>query len=325
MNWSTTKWADLIALPFRARRQVSKGFPEWTVAQNGIFVSLAGKRIPIIGSACAQNSAIAHKTSLYEAVEHLLGRAAVHSDDRWLDAQQGVGEQMSPTRTRLSQVMPRPDRWSARVTDGTGLAVHTDYDAARRHAVAELLERTLLAQLWYGVGLPMQSANPPQCEDHCQARTWALDGGSLWFAVADTTDYTLPAYALGAAVRHDRGSAVTHALSEAVMLLDSAQSGASPTHVQDAARQRAYSLAGPLALERREHLDQMIEATTAADIQGPTDLWLHARIRPHDVVVTVVLTGPDWFLVRATAENALLIRDARCRPELSGVISDPLC
>ncbi len=64
---------------------------------------------------------------------------------------------------------------------------------------------------------------------------------------------------------------------------------------------------------------------TATDVQGPSDLWLYARIRPRDVTVTVVLTGPDWYLVRATAENALLIRDARGRPELSGIVSDPLC
>lgn len=136
-----------MALPFRSRRQVSRGFPEWTIAQNGVFASLADKRFPVIGSACSRDSAVAYTTSLYEAIERLLTRVAAHSEDRWLDAQRGVEEQLSPVRIRLSQVLPRPDPQSARVTDGTGLAVHTDHNKARYHAVAELLERTLLAQL----------------------------------------------------------------------------------------------------------------------------------------------------------------------------------
>jgi hypothetical protein len=255
----------------------------------------------------------------------MLTRVATYSEDRLVDAQKGVGEQTAPVRIRLSQVLPRPDPQSARVTDGTGLAVHTDHGSARSHAVAELLERTLLAQLWYGDGLPMQPVSMLEGNDHCQARTWAMDGGDAWFAVADAVNHTLPAYSLGAAVRLDRDSAVTHATGEAVMLLDSAQRGARPPHVQNIARQRASSLAGPLALRRREHLDRMIVRSRPTDVQGVTNLWLHARIQPQDVTVAHVLTGPDWVLVRATAESALLLRDARHRHEFSNVVSDPLC
>ncbi|MCA1707102.1 MAG: YcaO-like family protein, partial [Actinobacteria bacterium] len=293
MNWSTTKWAELLALPFRSRRQVSRGFPEWTIAQHGVFASLAEERFSVIGSACARDSEAAHTTSLFEAIERLLTRVAAHSEDRWLDAEQGGGEQISPVRIRLFQVLPRPDRQSTRITDGTGLAVHTDYNAARNHAVAELLERTLLSQLWYRVGLPLQPVSPPLYRDHCQARTWVLGGGKVWFALADAVDHSLPAYSLGAAVRDNRDSAVTHSLSEAVMLLDSAQGGASPPHVQDLARKRASSLVGPLALRRREHLDRMIGRAQSTDVQKLTNLWLHAQIQPQDVTVARLLTGPD--------------------------------
>ncbi|MGH3912537.1 MAG: YcaO-like family protein [Pseudonocardiaceae bacterium] len=314
-----------MALPFRSRLQVSRSFPEWTIAQSGIFLSIADRRFPVIGSACSRDSRVARTTSFYEAIERLLTRVAAHSEDRWLDARQGVEGQMSPVSVRLSQVLPRPDPQGILVTDGTGLAVHNDHDSARSHAVAELQERALLAQLWYRGGLPMRRVSLPQDGDHMNARTWVLDGGDMWFAVADAINYKQLAYALGAAVRDSRDSAAAHALSEAVMVLDSAQRGAIPPHVQKLARQRASALAGPLAMQRREHLDGMIERACSTNVEGFANLWLHARIRPQDVTVAHVLTGPDWTMVRATAENALLLRDARHQHEFSHIVSDPLC
>lgn len=326
VNWSTTRWADLLALPFTPRQEASQSFPQWVVAQKGMFLSLSGGRLPVIGSACSRDPVVADTTSLYEAVERLLTRACAAGDDRWLTGHRAADAAVT-VRESLAAVLPWPDSGSTRVTDGTGLAVHRDPAAAETHAVWELLERALVTRLWYGPGLALQPVSPTLRQGRCALRAWTLIGADGCFAVADAYDPDGPAHTLGAAVRGDPARAVEHARAEAVMLLDSAQRGCMPTHVQHAARARAGTIAGPLAPLRRAHLEQAADRLqrTGLAARGIWTLWRHAAVDPGDVAVFTILEGPDWVLVRAVADNVVLPRDARHRPDYAHIVSDPLC
>lgn len=325
MSWSTARWADLLALPFTPRQEVSRTFPQWVVAQKGMFLSLSGSRLPVVGSACSRDPVVADTTSLYEAVERLLTRACAAGGHRWLTGHLAA-DATATVRESLTTILPWPDPGSTRVTDGTGLAVHRDRVSAETHALWELLERALVAQLWYGPGLALQPASPTLREGRCELRAWTLTGTDGWFAVADAYDPDGPAYTLGAAVRGDPARAVEHAQAEAIMLLDSAQRRSIPPHIQHAARVRARTLAGPLAPLRRAHLEQAADRLQQADpaTRCPQSLWRHAAVDPGDVAVFTILEGPDWVLVRAVADNVVLPRDARSLPDYAHIVSDPL-
>ncbi|WP_416211086.1 YcaO-like family protein [Frankia sp. Cr2] len=264
--------------------------------------------------------------SRYEAIERLLTRSAAAGDpDRLLPTWKYADASQSGSRL-LSGVVRWPLRVGGPATDGTGIAVHRDRRSAVLHAVFELLERTLLARLWYGGGIPFDGSAVEMVPEGIRLEVWCQIGHDVSFAVAEAHDNHLETLTLGAAVRSTATDAVEHARAEAIMLLGSVRERAVPSHIQAEARERAAGLRGPLAAIRSAYLRSKIrEAQSEVATRGTSDLFALAGVKPGDVDIAEIFSGPDWIFLRAIDDGALLIKDARRVTSPSSIVPDPFC
>ncbi len=324
--WSSRSWSDLLALPFVERCGSPAGVDGWTVVQHGLFLRTSRGTVPVIGSACARDAARARDVSRYEAIERLLTRSAAAGDpDRLLPTWKYADASQSGSRL-LSGVVRWPLRVGGPATDGTGIAVHRDRRSAVLHAVFELLERTLLARLWYGGGIPFDGSAVEMVPEGIRLEVWCQIGHDVSFAVAEAHDNHLETLTLGAAVRSTATDAVEHARAEAIMLLGSVRERAVPSHIQAEARERAAGLRGPLAAIRSAYLRSKIrEAQSEVATRGTSDLFALAGVKPGDVDIAEIFSGPDWIFLRAIDDGALLIKDARRVTSPSSIVPDPFC
>lgn len=222
---------------------------------------------------------------------------------------QGDNKDGTPaTARRFESIVPRPWHDTYRQgQDATGLAIQTTAAAAQCAAERELLERALLAAIWYGT-------DPIRCDvaDHTfvttgRLRTYSFPCQLGFFSLAAWHDPRHQIFVTGSAVRGSLHDAIEHALAEAVMVFDGVWLGNTPRYFTRASRDRYASLRGDLHASRAEHMEARLAGGGGA---GSNTLDVSG-----DGIVSYRLI--DWdgvSLVRAVSDRIQTTSTLRARP-----------
>jgi ribosomal protein S12 methylthiotransferase accessory factor YcaO len=124
--------------------------PGFYIARTGIIFRIGHMECRAIGFGCSADRAVARTSSMWEMFERLLMTAEVTGrPERLVQGRKPDGGVV--VRKAFNEVVPRPWQSTYRIgCDATGLAIHRSVDDATVVAIAELVERAINAQAWYG-------------------------------------------------------------------------------------------------------------------------------------------------------------------------------
>ncbi|OIJ85370.1 hypothetical protein BIV25_44165 [Streptomyces sp. MUSC 14] len=263
---------DLQGLPVRQHEHVPACAPEFLSVSAGLQFSIAGRRHSALGFGCSRRAERARHSALWETYERLLMVAELSGSlGRPV---QGHDKDGTPTATRaFEHVVARPWHDTYRPgQDATGLAVHTTASAAQRAAERELLERALLAAIWYGSAPLHSEVTEHPCVTTGRLRTYSFPCRLGFFCLAAWHDPHSQIFVTGSAVRDSLHDAIEHALGEAVMVFDGVWQGKTPRYSTQASRDRYASLRGDLHAARAEHVESRLTAQ-GDDAGAPSDAY----------------------------------------------------
>ncbi|MFE2551076.1 hypothetical protein ACFXGI_21385 [Streptomyces sp. NPDC059355] len=245
---------DLRRLPVRRHEHAPACAPEFLSVSSGLGFSIGGQRHAALGFGCSRSPERSRDSALWETYERLLMVAEISGSlGRRVH---GTTRSGATTGSRpFEDIVPRPWHSTYRPgLDATGLAVHATTPAARLSAERELLERTLLATIWYGTEPLPSEITDHSCVTRGRMRTYTFGCRLGFFSLAAWHDPDSEIFVIGSAVRESREQAVEHALSEAVMVYDGVWEGRTPRYHTSLSRGRYESLRGELHVPRARHL-----------------------------------------------------------------------
>lgn len=119
-----------------------------------------------------------------------------------------------------------------KAADANGLGCHFLPDKAAQHAVLEIIERHLLAQIWYFETEIFEILADPYFQNSWRVRYYSVKGETpLAIAIVDNLENGI--WVLGSAIRWPFEQAMQHAKNEAFMLLESSLSENGQSYSKD--------------------------------------------------------------------------------------------
>ncbi|MEV4432767.1 hypothetical protein [Streptomyces sp. NPDC049585] len=245
---------DLHRLPVRRHEHAAACAPEFLSVSAGLTFSVDGQQHSALGFGCSRTPEQARRSAQWETYERLLMVAELSGSlGRSITGRIKGGNPVA-THT-FEQIVPRPWHDTYRPgQDATGLAVHTTVEAAQQAAERELLERALLAAIWYGTTPIPSRITEHTCVTTGRLHTYSFPCRLGFFALATWHDARSQIFVTGSAVRDALHDATEHALGEAVMVFDGVWQGKTPRYTTHASRQRYASLRGDLHAPRAQHM-----------------------------------------------------------------------
>ncbi|MFK0223765.1 hypothetical protein ACIQWN_36970 [Streptomyces vinaceus] len=174
--------------------------------------------------------------------------------------------------------------------------MHGTAAAAQKAAARELLERTLLAVIWYGTAPLNSTVIEHSFVTTGYLRTYSFPCQFGFFALAAWHDPHHQIFVTGSAVRDSLDEATEHALGEAVMVFDGVWQGKTPRYSTRAAIERHASLRSELHAARSAHVEGRLAGSqqgAASMLQVPTD----------DIVIYQLIEWDGVQLVRAVSKQ----------------------
>ena len=287
---------DLHRLPVRQHEHAASCAPEFLSVSAGLTFSIAGQQHSALGFGCSRAPEQARQSAQWEIYERLLMVAELSGSLGRPVTGRGKDGRPAATQT-FEHIVPRPWHHTYRQgQDATGLAVHTTAEAAQRAAERELLERALLAAIWYGT-----TSIPSQITEHTCVTTGRLHTYSFpcrlgFFSLAAWHDPRSQIFVTGSAVRDSLHEATEHALGEAVMVFDGVWQGKTPRYSTRASRERYASLRGELHLSRSQH----VQTRLADERAGPSHPF---EVPGEDIAFYSLIEWEGACLVRAVSHR----------------------
>jgi len=193
------------------------------LAKSGIFVKSGQHNTYVYGFGFNEVKENAKRASQFEALERLWATYAFHQDKKNF-----IGYSLktpnecrifSPSQVLIGSVLTSEEKSA----DANGLGCHPAIDQAVNHAVLELIERHLLAEIWYEDGLVFEIKEKALIrEDGWQVRFYTSLGIDVPLAIAIVSNTDKSVWVLGSALRESLSQSSEHAKNEAFMLLESA-------------------------------------------------------------------------------------------------------
>ena len=160
--------------------------------------------------------------SQFEALERLYSNRAFHQNkENFLGYSLHMPNEFrtfSASEVLVSSILT----FEEKSADANGLGCHPDIDQAKKHAILELIERHLLAEIWYGNGLISEVKEKVIREDSWQVRFYTSFCLDVPLAIAIVNNFEGSVWVLGSALRESFLQSMKHAKNEAFMLLESA-------------------------------------------------------------------------------------------------------
>ncbi|MEO1054938.1 MAG: YcaO-like family protein [Bacteroidota bacterium] len=207
-------WDELMNLPFSvAKWDLPFGMTNY---RSGIVINFNEIECKMIGSACARSPSNALLRSKCEALERLISRLIRdYSSDFIINKVNRNGEVIKESGCKYSEIFRIKQN-----EDSTGIALHKDLKESLQHGYFELIERSLLAEFWYGNGLPLTKANEEKLEG-AVLTTWIAKLRSKTLAICEIYDSKNGFQTFGSAVRNKTEDAMQHSIQEVLMLYSS--------------------------------------------------------------------------------------------------------
>jgi hypothetical protein len=308
---------DPSSLPITERCDPSIVVPGWQVARAGVVVSgLAGGPRFFGGFALDRRAESARQRARGEVFERVL---ALHEICSPIARQLPLLAWPSLRRcgeVSAAEVTLAPSGPNGRGAEGLGYG--TSLRMAAEHAVHELLERDLAANVWYE-GTPLRAFVGAQfgCALDLQLYTVTDSVKPFVLAVYDAPD--AGAFVCGTAVREDLASASRKATEEVALLLETIHRGDDGPANSNETRARIAGLHGPLSDIRRSRI---VELLRTGDRKTEA-----IALDPHvldEVTIAVLWASEGHWVVRARHPRARSLPAARSRAPAT-CVSDPFC
>lgn len=211
-------------IPVRTIAHSSQFFPDFFLAKSGLkYKNNSEKSRLLCGFGFSKNKEQAIHSSQFETIEHFYATYDAHQDHikkntffTGVNFTTSTEKTFLPSETVLGPV-PKEIGNSA---DANGLGCHTSYERAVEHAILEIIERHFLAQIWYGPLMISEIADAHTTLTHFRIRLFTPHTPIVPMAIAVVDDLQNGIWALGSAARLNMEAAITHAVQEAMMLIE---------------------------------------------------------------------------------------------------------
>ncbi len=193
------------------------------LAKSGICFKSEQTKNYIYGFGFNEDKEKAIMASKFEALERLYATNAFHQNIKSFEGYSfeipNRYKTFLPSEVLISNTLT-PGEKSA---DANGLGCHQDLNYALNHAILELIERHLLAEIWYGNDLVYEIEEKTIIRnDGWHIRFYTSFCFDVPFVIAVLTNFNKNIWILGSALRESFLQSLEHAKNEAFMLLESA-------------------------------------------------------------------------------------------------------
>lgn len=239
-------------VPLKTLISISSKSKNYFLAKSGICVKSEHCDTYAYGFGFNKVQEHAKIASQFETLEHLWATYAFHCSKKKFNGNSFVmpmkSRVFSPSEVLISSIIT-PGEKSA---DANGLGCHPVKDLAVNHAVLELIERHLLAEIWYGDGLVLEIKEKIlSCEDDWEVRFYTSFDFEVPLAIAIVSNQDKGVWVLGSALKETLLRSLEHAKNEALMLLESAYIEDGIAYSKDI-ENRLSSLKNKYFFQRRE-------------------------------------------------------------------------
>jgi|SRR5579859_983413 len=214
-------------------------------------------------------------------------------------------------------------------SDASGLSWASNFDRACMHAFFEVLERHLLAEIWYR-GRSITKLDRRLIGEF-SADVYTVPTERLVpFALAVLSDRFRQRLVCGSAVRSSLIDAIEHSISEAIMLMDGVLRQDIGSITNESTRARVLSLSNhKLSIARWQYIERQVDRTersaTPLRCLGALDDILKAIFNGSEPELQIanLYSSDQGHLVRALIPKALHLNVARAT--IPCAIPDPFC
>lgn len=213
-------------IPLKTVVNESQIFPDFFLAKSGIKFSNGSRKSRLIsGFGFSKNKDQAINSSKFESLEHFystydFNQNYINKNKVFggMNLTNGAQRVFLPSEVVLG---PVPEE-IGKCADANGLGCYAFYEKAVEHGTLELIERHLLAQIWYGPMLVTEMPEACLTVSRFRIRLFTPCAPFVPMAIAIIDDLQEGIWALGSAARLCMESAIEHAIEEAMMLVESA-------------------------------------------------------------------------------------------------------
>lgn len=209
--------------------------------------------------------------------------------------------------------------------DANGLGCHYLLEHAVKHAVLEVVERHLLAQIWYGNCQMYEIINANFIFDSSwKIRCYCTNNTSVPMAIVTVDNLEKGIWVLGSALRWPFDQAIEHAKNEAFMLLESSLSEKGYAYSKEI-DERLFSLKDPIISNLRNTYfnSKVLDKIEKPKCDEALDIILKKTIGMEALWIFPLHASQNINVVRAISESAQNPRWFRSKKNLTP--PDPFC
>jgi len=209
-------------VPIKTLLSSSKYSQGHFLAKSGICFKSMEKENYIYGFGFNEISEKAKKASQFEALERLYATRAFHQNIEHFEGHSleapNKNKIFHPSEVLISNL----STFTTKSADANGLGCHYNIDQAINHAILELIERHLLAEIWYENGSVFEIKEKALIhQDGWHIRFYTSFSSDVPLAIAVLMNLDENVWVLGSAIRESLLQSIEHATNEAFMLLES--------------------------------------------------------------------------------------------------------
>jgi hypothetical protein len=201
--------------------------------------------------------------------------------------------------------------------DATGLAYHRDRSEAVEHAICEVVERSLFAEVWWRDAGLLEVGEPESLGGGFTFRTFCLDDDPIPpFVFGTAYNETERVWVCGSALDPNPADAVEHAKEECCMLLDNFFSGNETLAYQSdpEKERRLQTIQSGLSSERHDHvMDKRSGSASEFPQISTVDAIVDAYCSGETIRIATLWEDESHCVVRALCDGLLDVNEVRER------------
>lgn len=322
-----------LKIPIKTILNQSNFTPDFFLAKSGVcFKDHEGNNIRVNGFGFNRDKIKATKSSQFEVLEHLY--ALYSFQKKALSCKESFTAYSWVNKNenkifKTSEVLIGPFPYEVdKSADANGLGCHTIYNQAIDHSIFELIERHLLALVWYENELVVEIKNEKNIiNNRFNIFHYTLFSKQIPFVITILSDLEKGIWILGSALRHSFAEAMEHSTNEALMLLESTFTENGNSYSEDSKKRLKLLRDKEFCLIRNEFFLKKNNGRKNFDLyhQYNTDEIVNQVLDEKSIWIIDLFINDSFSIVRALCTESKNPRWLRRLTNQSHIPIDPLC